>query len=154
MELQTRINTEMKQAMKDKATARLSTLRLINAAIKDRDIATRGDGNETGVYDTELLAILGKMVRQREESAKTYEEASRFDLAERELAEIGVIEEFLPRKLSEEEASAALEEAIAEIGATSIRDMGKVMGIASSRMAGKADGKVISGFVRAALQNS
>ena len=154
MELRTRINTEMKQAMKDKATARLSTLRLINAAIKDRDIATRGDGNETGVDDTELLAILGKMVRQRQESAKTYEEASRFDLAERELAEIGVIEEFLPRKLSEEETSAALEEAIAEIGATSIRDMGKVMGIASSRMAGKADGKVISGFVRAALQNS
>ena len=95
MELRTRINTEMKQAMKDKATARLSTLRLINAAIKDRDIAARGEGNETGVDDTELLAILGKMVRQRQESAKTYEEASRLDLAERELAEIGVIEEFL-----------------------------------------------------------
>ena len=83
MELRTRITSEMKQAMKDKATARLSTLLLINAAIKDRDIAARGEGNEDGVDETELLAILGRMVRQRQESAKAYEEASRFDLSDR-----------------------------------------------------------------------
>ena len=97
MELRARINAAMKQAMRDKATARLSTVRLINAAIKDRDIAARSEGNDEGVDDAEVLAILGKMTRQRQESARTYEEAGRFDLSERELAEIKVIEEFLPR---------------------------------------------------------
>ena len=139
MELRTHINNEMKQAMKDKATARLSTLRLIKAAIKDRDIAARGEGNENGVDDTELLSILGKMVRQRQESAKTYEEASRFELAERELSEIGVIEEFLPRKLTKDETSAALEKAIAEVGATSIRDMGRVMAALKSKYTAQMD---------------
>ena len=108
MELRARITAEMKQAMKDKATARLSTIRLINAAIKDRDIAVRSDGNHDGVDDTEVLAILGKMVRQRQESARTYEEASRLDLSERELSEITVIEEFLPRQLSAEEVAVDL----------------------------------------------
>ena len=148
MELRTRISTEMKQAMKDKATARLSTLRLINAAIKDRDIAVRGEGNENGVDDTELLAILGKMVRQRQESAKTYEEASRFELAERELSEIVVIEEFLPRKLSEQQTNAALEEAIAEVGATSIRDMGRVMATLKSKYMGQMDFGAVGPMVK------
>ena len=148
MELRTRINNEMKQAMKDKATARLSTLRLINAAIKDRDIAARGEGNENGVDDTELLAILGKMVRQRQESAKTYEEASRFELAERELSEIVVIEEFLPRKLSEQQTNAALEEAIAEVGATSIRDMGRVMATLKSKYMGQMDFGAVGPMVK------
>ena len=99
MELRSRINTAMKQAMKDKSTERLSTIRLINAAIKDRDIAARTEGKEHGVGDDEVLAILAKMTKQRQESAKTYEEAGRLDLSERELAEIKVIEEFLPRQL-------------------------------------------------------
>ena len=88
MELRARINSAMKQAMRDKATARLSTVRLINAAIKDRDIAARSEGNDEGVDDAEVLAILGKMTRQRQESARTYEEAGRVDSYERELAEI------------------------------------------------------------------
>ena len=103
MELRARVTNAMKQAMKDKDSARLSTLRLINAAIKDRDIAARGDGADTGVGDAEILTILDKMTKQRKESAKTYEEGGRLDLAERELAEITVIEEFLPRKLTDEE---------------------------------------------------
>ena len=107
MDLRSRISAATKQAMKDKDAARLSTLRLINAAIKDRDIAVRVDGNEVGVDDGEILAILGKMSRQRQESAKTYEEAGRLDLAERETSEIGVIEEFLPRQLDDEEVDAA-----------------------------------------------
>ena len=148
MELRIRINTEMKQAMKDKATARLSTLRLINAAIKDRDIAARGEGNENGVDDTELLAILSKMVRQRQESAKTYEEASRFELAERELSESVVIEEFLPRKLSEQQTNAALGEAIAEVGATSIRDMGRVMATLKSKYTGQMDFGAVGPMVK------
>ena len=139
MELRARITAEMKQAMKDKATARLSTIRLINAAIKDRDIAVRADGNYNGVDDNEVLAILGKMVRQRQESARTYEEASRLDLSERELSEITILEEFLPRQLSDEEVSAAVENAISEVGAASIRDMGRVMGVLKSQYTGQMD---------------
>ena len=128
MELRSRINAAMKQAMKDKSAERLSTIRLINAAIKDRDIAARTEGKENGVGDDEVLAILAKMTKQRQESAKTYEEAGRLDLSERELAEIKVIEEFLPRQLTDDEIRSAISDAINEVGAGSIRDMGKVMG--------------------------
>ena len=102
MDMRARVNTALKQAMKDKAADRLATLRLINAAIKDREIALRGDGEEAAVGDDEVLAILGKMVKQRQESARVYEEGGRLDLAERETSEIGVIEEFLPRPLGED----------------------------------------------------
>ena len=139
MELRTRVNTAMKEAMRDKDKQRLSTLRLINAAIKDRDIAARADGNDDGVGDDEVLAILGKMVKQRRESAKAYEEGGRIDLAEREMAEIEVIEEFLPRQLNDKEVASAIDGAIAEIGAESIRDMGKVMGVLKSKYTGQMD---------------
>ena len=139
MELRSRINTAMKQAMKDKSTERLSTIRLINAAIKDRDIAARTEGKENGVGDDEVLAILAKMTKQRQESAKAYEEAGRLDLSERELAEIKVIEEFLPRQLTDSEIQSAVSEAIKEVGASSIRDMGKVMAALKSKYAGQMD---------------
>lgn len=139
MDLRSRISAATKQAMKDKDAARLSTLRLINAAIKDRDIAVRVDGNEVGVDDGEILAILGKMSRQRQESAKTYEEAGRLDLAERETSEIGVIEEFLPRQLDDGEVDAAISNAIAELSANSIRDMGRVMAVLKSKYTGQMD---------------
>ena len=139
MQLRDRINTALKQAMKDKDAARLSTLRLINAAIKDRDIAARGDGRDDGVDDSEVLAILGKMVKQRQESARTYEEGGRLDLAERELAEVPVIEDFLPRQLTADEVTAAVDAAIAAIGANSIRDMGKVMGELKGKYTGQMD---------------
>lgn len=139
MELRERVNAAVKQAMKDREAGRLSTLRLINAAIKDRDIAVRAEGNETGVYDAEVLRILGKMVKQRRESAKTYEESGRLDLAEQEMAEIGVIEEFLPRALNEAEIDAAVKAAVAEVGAESIRDMGRVMGVLKTRYTGQMD---------------
>lgn len=139
MDMRTRINAALKDAMKNKEATRLSTLRLINAAIKDRDIAARGEGNDEGVDDTEVLAILGKMVKQRQESARTYEEGGRLDLAEREMAEITVIEDFLPKKLDEEEVKAAITAAITETGADSIRDMGKVMGILKGKYTGQMD---------------
>ena len=143
MEMRARVNSALKQAMKDKAAARLATLRLINAAIKDREIAQRGDGEEVQVTDADVLAILGKMVKQRQESARVYEEGGRLDLAEREMAEMSVIEEFLPRQLSEDEVSSAIEKAVAETGADSIRDMGKVMGELKARHTGQIDfGKV------------
>ena len=139
MELRTRITAAMKQAMKDKDADRLSTVRLINAAIKDRDIAARGEGREDGVGDDEVLAILSKMVKQRHESVKTYEEGGRLDLAEREQAEIVVIEEFLPKKLSDAEVTKAIDKAVADVGADSIRDMGRVMGVLKSKYQGQMD---------------
>lgn len=139
MELRTRISAALKQAMKDKDAARLSTLRLINAAIKDKDIDARATGRDDGVGDTEVLAILGKMSKQRTESARTYEEGGRLDLAERELEEISVIEEFLPKQLDEEASAKAVEKAIAEVGADNIRDMGKVMGALKAQYTGQMD---------------
>ena len=139
MDMRGRVNAALKQAMKDKATNRLSTLRLINAAIKDKDIEARGSGEDGGVSDAEVLAILGKMTKQRQESARAYEEGGRLDLAEAERGEIEIIEEFLPRQLSEEEVAAAVDEAIAESGADSIRDMGKVMGALKAQYTGQMD---------------
>ena len=148
MELRSHINTAMKQAMKDKSAERLSTIRLINAAIKDRDIAARTEGKENGVGDGEVLAILAKMTKQRQESAKTYEEAGRLDLSERELAEIKVIEEFLPRQLTDNEIQFAVSEAINEVGASSIRDMGKVMAALKSKYAGQMDFGAVGALVK------
>jgi uncharacterized protein YqeY len=143
MDLRTKVNTALKTAMKEKAADRLSTLRLINAAIKDKDIAARSDGNDEGVGDDEVLAILGKMAKQRKESARAYEEGGRLDLADRERAEIKVIEEFLPRQLSEDETAAAIDAAVASVGADSIRDMGKVMAVLKEKHTGQLDfGKV------------
>jgi uncharacterized protein YqeY len=143
MDLRTKVNTALKTAMKEKAADRLSTLRLINAAIKDKDIAARSDGNDEGVGDDEVLAILGKMAKQRKERARAYEEGGRLDLADRERAEIKVIEEFLPRQLSEDETAAAIDVAVASVGADSIRDMGKVMAVLKEKHTGQLDfGKV------------
>ncbi|CUH66497.1 hypothetical protein TG4357_02456 [Thalassovita gelatinovora] len=139
MGMRERVNTALKQAMRDKATTQLATLRLISAAIKDRDIAERGIGNDDGVGDTEVLAIMGKMVKQRQESARQYEEAGRLDLAEREQAEIEVIEDFLPRKLNEDEVAKAIDATISDVGANSIRDMGKIMGALKSKYTGQMD---------------
>ncbi len=143
MELRARVNTALKEAMKAKEADRLSTLRLINAAIKDRDIAARGEGKDEGVGDDVVLAIMGKMVKQRQESAKVYEEGGRLELAEKELSEIKIIEDFLPRQLSDDETAAAIDAAIAEVGADSIRDMGKVIGVLKGKYTGQMDfGKV------------
>jgi uncharacterized protein YqeY len=153
MDLRASIMAATKQAMKDKAANRLSTLRLISAAIKDRDIAARAEGNDAGVGDDELLAILGKMTRQRSESAKTYEEAGRIDLAERELEEITVIEEFLPRQLDDDEVDAAIDTAITTVGAASIRDMGKVMGELKGKYTGQMDFGSVGAKVKGKLSS-
>ncbi|WP_424830918.1 GatB/YqeY domain-containing protein [Ruegeria sp.] len=145
MDMRSRVNAALKQAMKDKQAERLSTLRLINAAIKDRDIAARASDNEEvkGCGDAEVLEILGKMTKQRKESARAYEEGGRLDLAEREMREVEVIEEFLPKQLDEDEVAKAIQTAITSTGAGSIRDMGKVMGELKTRYTGQMDfGKV------------
>ncbi|MEM9638414.1 MAG: GatB/YqeY domain-containing protein [Pseudomonadota bacterium] len=151
MELRAKVSTALKQAMKDKAADRLSTLRLINAAIKDKDIAARAEGNEDGVGEAEVLSILGKMSKQRLESARAYEEGGRLDLAERERSEIKVIEEFLPQQLSEAEAEQAVSEAVAEVGADSIRDMGKVMAVLKAKYTGQMDFGSVGPKVKARL---
>jgi len=144
MTLRIRLTEAMKDAMRNKEVDRLSTLRLINAAIKDRDIALRGtDAADEGVSDDDVLGILGKMVKQRHESARAYEEGARLELAEKERAEIVVIEEFLPKQLNEDETAEAVKSAIAKVGAESIRDMGKVMGELKAKYMGRMDfGKV------------
>lgn len=143
MDMRTRVNEALKQAMRDKAALRLSTLRLINAAIKDKEIASRGEGKEAEVSDPEVLAILGKMTKQRQESARIYEEGGRLDLAERELTEITVIAEFLPQQLDDDEVAAAINKAVQDSGAESIRDMGKVMAALKGKYTGQMDfGKV------------
>lgn len=139
MDMRTRLSTALKTAMKDKDAARLSTLRLISAAIKDRDIALRGEGNEAGVSDADVLGILEKMVKQRKESARAFDEGGRVEMAEKERAEILVIGDFLPRQLNDEEVSQAIDDAISASGAESIRDMGKVMGALKSKYTGQID---------------
>lgn len=148
MDMRTRISTALKQAMKEKATDRLSTLRLINAAFKDKDIDARAAGAEDGVDDAALLAILSRMVKQRQESARAYEEGGRLDLAERERSEVEIIEEFLPQQLSEEKSAAAVDAAVAEVGADSIRDMGKVMAVLKAKYTGQMDFGVVGPMVK------
>jgi uncharacterized protein YqeY len=151
MSLRDRLSVSLKDAMKAKDATRLMTLRLINAAIKDRDIDARSEGLDSGVSDHDLLAILGKMVKQRQESARAYEEGGRLELAEKEWAEIVIIEEFLPRQLSEQEVEQAIADAIAASGANSIRDMGKVMGVLKSKYTGQLDFGKVGGMVKAQL---
>ncbi|GAA0302247.1 GatB/YqeY domain-containing protein [Rhodovulum strictum] len=151
MDLRTRISTALTAAMKARDAERLGTLRLINAAIKDKDIALRGEGVEEGVGEAEVLAILGRMIKQRQESARAYEEGGRLDLAEAERAEIAVVEEFLPRQLTEAEVAKALDAAIASTGAASIRDMGRVMGVLKAEYAGRMDFGAVGPMVRARL---
>lgn len=152
MNMRDRVNAALKDAMKSKEVDRLSTLRLINAAIKDKDIALRGTADEeAGVGDADVLAILGRMVKQRQESARAYEEGGRLELAEKELLEIKVIEEFLPTQLTEDEAAAAVDAAIAEVGASSIREMGKVMAVLKAKFTGQMDFGKAGPMVKAKL---
>ncbi|SOC04805.1 GatB/YqeY domain-containing protein [Rhodobacter maris] len=146
-----KLASALKEAMKAKEAARLSTLRLINAAIKDREIALRGAGDGATVGDAEILAILGKMVKQRQESARAYEEGGRLELAEKELAEVAVIEEFLPRQLTPEEVEAAVSAAIEKLGAESIRDMGRVMAELKAAHTGQMDFGAVGPMVKARL---
>ncbi|MGP2493356.1 GatB/YqeY domain-containing protein [Mesorhizobium sp. PUT5] len=145
-----RIAAEVKTAMKAGEKARLSTLRLVQAAVKDRDIANRGGGKEAA-SDDDIVQLLAKMVKQREESAKAFDDGSRPELADKEREEIAVIREFLPRQMDEAEAQAAIRAAIAETGAAGIKDMGKVMAALRDKYAGQMDFGRASAQVKAAL---
>lgn len=134
------LNQALKDAMKAKDAQRTATLRLILAALKDRDIAARTSGDDrTGIPDDAILSLLQTMVKQRRESITMYEQGGRQDLADKEKAEIAVIESFLPKQLSEAEVEAAARAAIAEVGAQGIKDMGKAMGVLKAKYAGQMD---------------
>jgi len=150
MSLRERFSAAMKDALKSRDKPRLSAVRLINAAVKDRDIEARGAGREKATED-EIVALLQKMIKQCHESAALYEKGGRSELAAKEQAEIAVISSFLPQQLDESEAAAAIKAAIAATGATSIRDMGKVMAALKERHAGRMDFSKAGPAVKAAL---
>lgn len=145
-----RVMDEVKAAMKGGDKTRLSTLRLIQAAVKDRDIANRGVGKEAA-SDDEILQILSKMVKQREESAKAFDDGGRPELAATERAEIGIIRDFLPKQLSDAETADAVRAAIADTGAAGVKDMGKVMAALRDKYAGQMDFGKASGVVKGLL---
>ncbi len=152
-----RIQMAMKEAMKSGDKRRLSTLRLVTAAIKDRDIAARVDekGQSTGkdrVDDSEILALLQKMIKQRRESAEIYTQGGRQELADQEAAEIAIIEEFLPQQMSEDEIRAAAKAVIEELGASGLKDMGRVMGALKTKYSGEMDFSKASSMVKEALK--
>jgi uncharacterized protein YqeY len=148
--LRDKINDAMKGALKAQDKARLSALRLINAAIKNADIDARGAGKEA-LTDAELLGVLQRMIKQRQESVELYEKGGRRELADQERGEIAVISGFLPKQLSDDEMQAAIAAAIKDAGASSMKDMGKVIGALRARYTGQMDFGKASALVKAAL---
>ena len=149
--LRARLSEASKAAMKSKDSRRVSTLRLILAALKDRDIAARADGNNEGLSDEQIISMLGTMVRQRGESITLYEGSGRPDLAQQEREEIAVIEDFMPVKLGDEEVSRAIHDLVAELGAVGLKDMGRTMAAMKARYAGRLDFAKASGIVKQLL---
>ncbi len=150
MGLRERIGEALKEAMKARAGERVSTLRLVNAALKDADIARRGEG-AAEMGEPEMIAVLSKMVKHRQESVRAYDEGGRADLAAKERAEIAVIEDFLPRQLSPAEVEAAVAAAIAATGAASVKDMGRVMAELKGKYTGQMDFGAVGPMVKARL---
>jgi len=137
--LRQRLNDELKAAMKSRDQRSTSALRLILAALKDRDIAARTRGVANGVDEAEIFDLLQKMIRQRQESIALYKQANRQELVDQEQGEINIIERFLPKKMSDGEAHAAIAAVVEELGASSIKDMGRVMAALKERYSGRMD---------------
>ena len=146
------LDTNLKEAIRSQEKQRLATLRLINAAIKDRDIAVRSEENTEGVSDSDIILILSNMVKQRKHSIIQYEESGRIELAEREREEIKIIEEFLPNQLSEKEIREEILEIIESKEKLSIKDMGKIMGELKTNFSGRMDFGKASEIVKASLK--
>ena len=142
-----RFTTEMKEAMKAGDKRRLGTIRLVQAALKDKDIEARGAGKGQAT-DDEILALLQKMIKQRQESITMYEQGGRTELAQQEKDEVAVITSYLPQQMDEAETKTAIEAAIAETGAASMKDMGKVVGALRAKYAGRMDFAKASGLVK------
>ncbi|MGH1456881.1 MAG: GatB/YqeY domain-containing protein [Alphaproteobacteria bacterium] len=151
MDKRTEFSVALKEALKNKDKIAMSTIRLMMAALKDRDITAREKGDSDGIGDAEILQMLQSMIKQRQDSSKIYSEAGRDDLAEREEIEIDVIRGFMPKQLSEEEVGAIIDEKIAALKIESIKDMGKIMGVLKSEYAGQIDMGKAGGLVKARL---
>ena len=150
--LRTTLNAAIKDAMKAGDKARLSTLRLMTAAIKDKDIASRTEGHDSAVTpDTGHIELFAKMVKQRQESIAVYEQGGRPELAEKEREEIAVIQSYMPKQMSEDEARAAVAAVIAAVGASSVKDMGKVMAELKAKYAGQMDMAKAGAIVKSLL---
>lgn len=152
MSLRQRLNDELKQAMKAAEKLKVSTLRLVNAAIKERDIESRTAGPDSGVGDAQIIEVLNRMIKQRQDSLAAFEQAGRQDLAEQERGEIAIIRSFMPAPLGEAETAAAIEAAVAATGASTMKDMGKVMAHLKERYAGRMDFGRVGAAVKAKLQ--
>lgn len=146
MTLKERITEDMKSAMRASDKERLSTIRMVQAAIKQREVDER-----IALDDAQVLAVLEKMVKQRRESIAAFEQGGRADLADKEKAEIQILAAYLPEQLTEAEVDALIQAAIAETGAASMKDMGKVMGAVKAKAAGRADMGAVSARIKAAL---
>ncbi len=149
--LREEIKNRMKEAMLKKEADTLATIRLILAAIKDKDISARTEESKEGISDEQILSLFGSMIKQRKDSIDMYIKGGRQDLADKEQAEIDVIYSFMPKQLSDEEVAAAVTAAIAETGASSIKDMGKIMAVLKAKYAGQMDFAKASGTIKAAL---
>jgi uncharacterized protein YqeY len=149
--LREQFGESLKQAMRDKDTLAVSTVRLIMARLKERDIEARPKGNAEGIGDPEIQSMLQQMIKQRRESIELYEKGNRPELAEKERGEIAIIERFLPKALSEAEAEGAIKGVIAATGATSVKDMGKVMAALKEKYAGQLDPSKSSQIVKRLL---
>ena len=149
--LRTRLTDALKTAMKDKDVKSTATLRLILAALKDRDIAARGKGDKDAISDDEVLGMLQSMIKQRRESISLYEKGGRMELAQQEAEEIAVIEEFLPEQMGPEEMASVIDAIIAEIEAASLKDMGRVMAALKEGHAGSMDFSKASALVKERL---
>jgi len=149
--LREKFKDELKTAMKARNERAVATLRLISAALKDRDIAARGKGKLDGIDEAEILSMLQTMIKQRRESITHFEQGGRLELAQQEQEEIAIIEGFLPKQMSDAEAQAAIQALIAELGATSIKDMGRTMTALRERFAGRIDFTKASAAVKGLL---
>ena len=150
--MRSELDENLKEAIKSQEKQRVATLRLINAAIKDRDIAVRSEENTEGVSDDEIILILSNMVKQRKQSIIQYEEGGRIELAEREREEIKIIQEFLPNQLTNEEIQAEISKIIDTEDQLSIKDMGKIMGELKNKFSGRMDFGKASEIVKALLR--
>ncbi len=144
------INNSLKEAMKAKNERRVSTLRLVNSALKNADIEARGHGKGP-LGDDELLGLMQKMIKQRNESVELYERGGRMELAQQEREEIAIISSYLPKQMTDDEMKAAIAAAIAETGAAGVKDMGKVIGTLKAKYAGKMDFAKASALVKGML---
>ncbi|HIC30234.1 MAG TPA: GatB/YqeY domain-containing protein [Rhodospirillales bacterium] len=149
--LRTRLSDALKTAMKGKDAPTVSTLRLIMAALKDRDIAARGKGNKDGIPEEEILGLLQSMIKQRRDSIALYEKGGRMELAQQEAEEIAIIEEYLPQQMSDDDIAAAIDAVIEDAGAATLKDMGKVMAGLKEKHAGSMDFSMASAMVKERL---